>query len=925
MFLEKLEIQGFKSFANKNILVFPGRARDAQCGITSIVGPNGSGKSNISDAVRWVLGEQSMKSLRGKKSEDVIFSGTEKKGKLGMAEVSLYLNNEERMVNRTEEVERLVGEEIKVPEMVAQSSDEEVKTKDKKIDVAQYLECSQIVITRRVYRSGESEYLINNSRTRLADIQILLAYANFGQRTYSVIGQGTVDGFLNTTLAERKEFFDEATGVKQFQLKRDESLNKLRLSYENLVQAQMLVTEIEPRLASLTRQVKKMQRRGELETALKEVQLGYYSFQWHYLNTNFTKYNSEFLTLEKEKNARDAKLEKLNADFEKFKLESADNGEFNQLQQSLASAQREKDDITKKLARIDAQIEMQLEAQGDFDVSFLLGKKESLGKDIEILQSEIEALTKSMEVERAIATDLQAERRQLDGQIELLNKELATIGATQSVKKEDKKISDEIAKIVERVRRLNEHDDLEKIKALLLEIEAELLAIIELSSGVKETKNEGPSIAWRQIHGQIGELAAKKEELMSRMNENNLKLSGKNERLRLLNERLASLGREKNEIEGKIKQNQTKIDFKDLGVQKESLLLIIEEKMQKIIELRERFNALNAEEQKKREQLFVYQKDIQTLQAEVNRLNAKLNDLKVNAARFEMRLEDLETEIRQDFGDLTVIKSTESSIDEAEATSLRGRIFDIKKQLEVIGGIDPQVEAEYNTAKERSDFLTGQINDFNNAIGSLEKIIKELDMAIRTRFDKEFKNIAENFEKYFKILFNGGTAKIIKLMSDEEEGEKVGEVTAEGAKPEAKTIGLADISKVKFLQKYNSGGLAGIEIQACPPGKKISSIAMLSGGERALTAIALISAIISANPSPFVFLDEVDASLDEANSERLAMILDDLSHKTQFIAITHNRAIMRRASILYGVTMGDDGVSKLLSVKLEEAEKSVRN
>lgn len=129
-----------------------------------------------------------------------------------------------------------------------------------------------------------------------------------------------------------------------------------------------------------------------------------------------------------------------------------------------------------------------------------------------------------------------------------------------------------------------------------------------------------------------------------------------------------------------------------------------------------------------------------------------------------------------------------------------------------------------------------------------------------------------------------------------------------------------DLKKIKFLQKHNATGLAGIEIQATPPGKKIKSISMLSGGERALTAIALICAIINSNPSPFVVLDEVDAALDEANSERLAKILDELSHKTQFIVITHNRASMRRANILYGVTMGDDGVSKLLSIKLEEAK-----
>src|SRR3989339_27126 len=222
MYLEKLEIQGFKSFATKNVLVFPGMLGKDKRGITTIVGPNGSGKSNVADAIRWALGEQSMKTLRGKKAEDIIFSGSDKKGKLGMAEVSLFLNNESRQAP---------------------------------------IDYSQIIITRRLYRNGDSGYMINNNRVRLSDIQILLAKANFGQKTYSVIGQGVVEGFLNFSITERKEFFDEATGVKQYQIKRDASLNKLRGALENLNQVEMLTSEIEPRLKSLTRQVDKIRKR----------------------------------------------------------------------------------------------------------------------------------------------------------------------------------------------------------------------------------------------------------------------------------------------------------------------------------------------------------------------------------------------------------------------------------------------------------------------------------------------------------------------------------------------------------------------------------------------------------------------------------------------------------------------------------------
>jgi chromosome segregation protein len=226
------------------------------------------------------------------------------------------------------------------------------------------------------------------------------------------------------------------------------------------------------------------------------------------------------------------------------------------------------------------------------------------------------------------------------------------------------------------------------------------------------------------------------------------------------------------------------------------------------------------------------------------------------------------------------------------------------------------VEKEFGETKTKYDFLDEQTGDLESAIGTLEGVIKELDGKIKERFDKEFKEISHKFEEYFKILFNGGSAKIIKL----EDEESV--AAAEGTVVEKKDEQNELQEKIKRLSKYNATGLAGIEIQACPPGKKISSINMLSGGEKALTAIALICAIISANPSPFVFLDEVDAALDESNSERLAKILEDLSSKTQFIVITHNRAPMHRASVLYGVTMQENGVSKLLSIKLEDYIKN---
>ncbi|KKP88768.1 MAG: Chromosome partition protein Smc [Parcubacteria group bacterium GW2011_GWA2_36_10] len=248
MYLEKLEIQGFKSFAKNTTLVFNRE-------LTTIVGPNGSGKSNIADAVRWVLGEQSAKTLRGKKSDDVIFAGSDKKGRLGFAQVDLYLNNQDNLLN---------------------------------------LDYDQIIVSRKIDRNGESEYLLNGSKVRLLDVQLLLAQANFGQKTYSVIGQGMIDSILTSSAAERKEFFDEATGVKQFQIKKDQAISKLDHAKENLAQSEQILAELEPRLKSLQRQVNKLERRESLEQELKNLQNDYYSFLLSNLNLDLNKKNIAF-------------------------------------------------------------------------------------------------------------------------------------------------------------------------------------------------------------------------------------------------------------------------------------------------------------------------------------------------------------------------------------------------------------------------------------------------------------------------------------------------------------------------------------------------------------------------------------------------------------------------------------------------------
>src|SRR3989344_4255699 len=237
MYLKRLEIKGFKSFADKTVLDFLPH-KNNRYGITAIVGPNGSGKSNISDAVRWVMGEQSLKNLRGKKNEDVIFSGSTTKGQLSAAEVMMVLDNS---------------------------------------DAKLMSDYPEITVGRRLYRSGEGEYLINNNPVRLLDVHLLLAQAQFAQHSYSVVGQGMIDKLLTVSPAERKDFLDEASGIKEFQIKQHQAELKLSRTVENVTQAERLVEEVEPRLKILARQVKKLEQRQEVELKLRENQEQYYA------------------------------------------------------------------------------------------------------------------------------------------------------------------------------------------------------------------------------------------------------------------------------------------------------------------------------------------------------------------------------------------------------------------------------------------------------------------------------------------------------------------------------------------------------------------------------------------------------------------------------------------------------------------------
>ncbi|MCX6797925.1 MAG: AAA family ATPase [Candidatus Falkowbacteria bacterium] len=890
MYLEKLEIQGFKSFANKNKLVFPGLITDTKRGITAIVGPNGSGKSNVADAVRWVLGEQSLKTLRGKRSEDVIFSGSDQKHQLSFAEASLHLNNEDKSFKFRID-----------PTSTAEGAEDD------------YINYPQIIITRRLYRNGDSEYLINNNRVRLLDIQMLLAKANFGQKTYSVIGQGMVENFLNTSAAERKDFFDEATGVKQFQIKRDHSLNKLESSYENLQQTDLLLNEIRPRLRSLTRQVEKLKKRGQLETELRTQQFNYYQVIWEEINHKLNQANDSALILEKTERSQTAKINKLLEDLNKIK-NTDKRQETEALRLELDRLQTDKNQHLKQLARLQAEIELNLESQGQFDLSWLSQKQAELKINLEQINKELAATEDN--IRQARDDSLETEQREISQKINGLNQELLAINQSLSPKSNSSSQKQQINKIVkellEELDKIKKENDLAKIKELIDRLKQDYTKRIQ---DLETVDNSDKIKHWQKIQAAIIALSEQKQSLTEKINVKRLETLRHEEKSKLLLEKKDQLETDLSGLQNKIGKNQTRFSDKKMDQEQTTLNSKLEILNAKITEIENEFKVINLSREQEKKLMFDLQKNLQDLQAEHNKTQTELNNIKINATRQETRLEDLENNIRNEGLNLAIIKNHKPDDPDFDPEKSQKKINDLKSQLEQIGGIDPEAEKEYGETKERFDFLSTQTADLRNAINSLEKIIYELDTNIKERFDKEFKVIEEKFNEYFKILFSGGNAKIFRLSISDQEKEE-----AKNQDDTPKILEDEELKKIKMLKKHNATGLAGIEIQATPPGKKIQSVAMLSGGERALTAIALICAIISANPAPFVVLDEVDAALDESNSERLAKILDDLSNRTQFIVITHNRASMKKANILYGLTM-HEGVSQLLSLKLEEDKK----
>jgi chromosome segregation ATPase len=739
MYLKKLELNGFKSFATKTVLDFLPDcdiAGGGKCGITAIVGPNGSGKSNVADAIRWAIGEQSSKNLRGKKSEDVIFAGTEGKARLGAAAVTLYFDNT-----------------------------------DKRLPI----EFSEVAVTRKVHRSGESEYLINGSRVRLLDVVDLLAKAGVGKDSYCVITQGMSDAVLNATPLERRAIFEDAAGVKQ-----------------NLVRVDSLVVEIEPHLKNLRRQAEKASQAKDIAARLRAKQELLYGYLWH---------------AEREK--REGLVARRGA-----------------IEGSIAKLEEE-------AVRLEEQSKRAASAMETND------REELIETEIGKLREELNTIIREaslLEGRREAEIEKQKEREE----IEVIPVDLPFV---QARLEEVAKLQ---AELIDRIAHTEKLEDLQDIREFATVIRQRV-------ADLRAQAGEG-SVKMKKI---LALSDAEREAAAARMAAIESELSGLHERIRMAETKVAEKGLE-------------------------------------LANVREAGRA-------EREAYFNAEKEFREKEHLLQRKKDELNDLKVGLARVEVREEDLTTLVREELS--VAPEALQYDGAPVERERLEREVARLKVEVEHAGTIDPLVVDEFQETEKRFTFLSTESEDLKKAILSLKEVIKEMDHKIDAAFKDAFKEIDRRFAEYFKIIFGGGKASLeivkvkVRKQSDETAEDEDEPGDAEAA-PEAYEV--------------------GIEIAACPPGKRIHNLSMLSGGERSLTSLALLFAIISHNPPPFAVLDEVEAALDEANSRRFSKMLAELSEHTQFIAITHNRETMAQAGLLYGVTMAKDGVSKLLSVRLDQ-------
>lgn len=751
MTLKNIELIGFKSFGKKSVVHFT-------TPVTAVVGPNGSGKSNIVEAIRFVLGEQSMKSLRGKGGVDLIFKGSKTLSSLSRAYVAITFDNTNKIFSFT--------------------SDNE----NDKIS----LDYDEIKISREVFTDGSNRYAINDTEVRLKDIINLLTSVNIGSSGYHIISQGEADRVLNASNKDRKSMIEDALGLRVYQYRIREAERKLEKTKINIKEVQSLRKEIAPHLNFLKKQVQVVEKAREMRIELDDLYKTYLANEVYYIRTEDNRLSQLHQVLDKKSIDLDEKINLLNQSRQNNDNENEYLKQIKIVQTELSRVRDNKDEMTRKLGRIEGIIE----------------------------GIERQYKNKPEEKEKIIT------------------------------EKEWRLFIDELK---QKVRQAIEAED----KSSIIEVLQRIEALIENFIPDEVDKNKQLDI---NDSLEYQELQKSKIEILNNIN-------SINEEEDILRKKISGLEQKKDEFEISLRSNEK--TYFEL--------------------LRQKNDASS---------------DLHSLRFEEEKLSLVKNnfDIEINEAQVLVGSQILNY----------IEEQTDRIVDRNDQEILRKKIERIKIRLEdTSSGNASDILKEYNETQERDLFLAREVEDLNKSLSDCLTLIEELKVTL----DKEFKigveKINEQFKNFFALMFGGGTASL--------------SVTMEYKKPKKEEGDDEEIGEQEDEENQGLDFERGIEINVSLPHKKVKELNMLSGGERSLTSIALLFAISQVNPPPFLVLDETDAALDEANSRKYGDMLENLSKYSQLVVVTHNRETMSRASVLYGVTMSADGVSKLLSIHLEDA------
>ena len=837
MRLNKIEIKGFKSFGDKTIINF-------NSGVTGIVGPNGCGKSNIVDAIRWVLGEQKTKLLRSDKMENIIFNGSKSRKKLQLAEVSISFDNTKNLIPT---------------------------------------EYSTVTITRKYFRSGDSEYLLNDVKCRLKDITNLFLDTGISSNNYAIIELSMVDNILNDKDNSRLHLFEEAAGISKFRKRKKETFNKIRQTEVDLDRVEDLVFEIEKNLRSLKRQAKQTER--------------YYKFKDEY------KLISINVALEVSKTNRNSLKDQKD---KLVKIENENTRVISELAKKNSKLEAAKSSLIpyeKKLIKLQKNLNSVLDKIRNFEESKRMKsqKAKMLVEKIEDLRDRIKYDTESNKRSEfsisSIKNEISTNEKELN---KIINKLKITkkdyLKYEEELKDKNVKITD-IKEVEDHFRELKHN--LESISNKRNQIESSLLLEnIDKKSVLKKIKSINKEITELKKGFKIIENLFKTENKeIIRINklftEKSKDLSNDEITFNSLKSNIESLKREMeyknvtyesnkkriNDNINSLKESEkqvAKIDT-DTDSNDNSLMKLYDDKSNSEKALQK----FEDEYYKLKSTINLDDSSIKDLQ---NKKDINLNlidEIKSSIHDNEIELNSVEQRISIEFDlDINKCKADKDFFNESSLDKMKQRRDALKEKIEKIGQINPLAMEAYNEIKERHDFITKEREDLIEAKESLIKTIEEIDIVAKKSFLSSFEKIKDNFKTVFRSLFTEDDDCDL-IINDEENPLE-----------------------------------SSIEIMAKPKGKKPLTINQLSGGEKTLTATSLLFAIYLLKPAPFCVFDEVDAPLDDANIDKFNKIVNKFSNTSQFIIVTHNKRTMNNADIIYGITMPEQGVSKVVPVDL---------